>query len=105
MRLLAPGRLAVLTMDRLNDGERRRARYRLIGLISVCGSVVAAFLYFLVWKRQPWLGLAAVVGLLSGFEMVANAATKQIASLKSQNVIFGVCYAASAVVTWYVLLR
>jgi hypothetical protein len=104
MRLLAPGRVAVLTLDRLGD-NRRRSRYKVIGLISVAGSVVAALLYFLVWKREAWLGLAAVVGLLSGFEMVANAATQQVSSLKSQNIIFGIFYAASAVATWYVLLR
>ena len=104
MRLSVPGRVASLTHDRLTD-PRRRSRYQRLGIISVVGSVVAAVLYFAIWRHTAWLGLGAVIGLFSGFEMVANAATAEVSSLKLQNIVFGLLYAAAGVATWYILLR
>jgi hypothetical protein len=104
MRLSVPGRVASLTLERLTQ-PRRRSRHKTLGIISVGGSVVAAVLYFAIWRHSAWLGLGAVIGLFSGFEMVANAATQEVSTLKFQNIVFGLLYAATAVVTWYILLR
>ena len=60
---------------------------------------------FFVWRHQPWLGLAAAIGLLSGAEMVGNTSSPEPSSLKVQNILFGVLYAVAAVATWLVLLR
>ncbi|HLK31723.1 MAG TPA: hypothetical protein VKT29_01455 [Terriglobales bacterium] len=104
MRLALPERVAVLTNQRLSP-PRARSRYFKIGVASTAVSLVVAILYFIFWRQQAWLIVAAAIGLLSGVEMVGNTRSFEISSLKSQNIVFGVLYAAAAVATWLVLLR
>jgi phosphatidylserine synthase len=104
MRLAMPERLAVLTGQRMALPQTR-SRYYMIGLVSAVVSVAAGVLYFIVWRQQAWLVLAAAIGLLSGVEMVGNTRWFETPSLKSQNLVFGVLYAVAAVATWLVLLR
>ena len=104
MRLMVPGRVAVLTSERMAN-PKTRARYRWIGIASVVLSTGAAVAYFIFWRHQVWLGLAAVVGLLSGAEMMGNTSDPAPASLTRQNILFGVLYAAAAVATYFLLLR
>ena len=104
MRLAMPGRVAVLTSERM-AAAKTRARYFLIGVVSAAVSVVAAILYVILWRQQAWLALAAAIGLLSGVEMVSNSKRCEPSSLKSQNIVFGVLYAGAATATWLVLLR
>lgn len=104
MRLAMPGRVAILTSERM-AAAKTRSRYFKIGLVSAVISIVAAVLYAIFWRHQAWLALAAAIGLLSGVEMVGNTRSYDASSLKSQNLVFGVLYAAAAVTTWLVLLR
>jgi hypothetical protein len=104
MRLAMPQRVAVLTGERM-AAPQRRSRYFKIGLVSAIISILAAVLYAILWRQQAWLVLAAAIGLLSGVEMVGNTKRFDTSSLKSQNILFGVLYAAAAVATWLVLLR
>ena len=99
-----PQRVAVLTSERM-AAPQRRSRYFKIGLVSAVISIVAAILYAILWRQQAWLVLAAAIGLLSGVEMVGNTRRFDTSSLKSQNIVFGLLYAAAAVATWLVLLR
>ncbi len=103
MRLAMPERVAVLTSERM-AAPRSRARYFKIGLVSAAVSVVVAILYAILW-RQAWLALAAAIGLVSGVEMVGNTKSFETSSLKLQNILFGLLYAAAAAGTWLVLLR
>jgi phosphatidylserine synthase len=104
IRLAMPGRVAVLTSERM-AAPRTRSRYFKIGLASAVISSVAAILYAILWRQQAWLVLAAAIGLVSGVEMVGNTKWLQTSSLKSQNIVFGLLYAVAAVATWLVLLR
>jgi hypothetical protein len=104
MRLTMPARVALLTSQRMANAKTR-SRYFKIGVASVLASLAAAIAYFFVWRHQPWLGLAAAIGLLSGAEMVGNTSSPEPSRLKVQNILFGVLYAVAAVATWLVLLR
>ena len=104
MRLAMPQRVAALTSERLAVPQRR-SRYFKIGLVSAVISVAAAILYAVLWRQQAWLVLAAAIGLVSGVEMVGNTRRFQTSSLKFQNIVFGLLYAAAALATWLVLLR
>jgi phosphatidylserine synthase len=104
MRLAMPQRVAVLTNERM-AAPRTRSRYFKIGLGSAAISVVVGILYLVLWRQQAWLVLAAAIGLVSGVEMVGNTKWFEPSSLKSQNIVFGVLYAAAAVAIWLVLLR
>ena len=104
MRLAMPERVAVLTSERM-AAPRTRSRYFKIGLGSAAISVAVGILYLVLWRQQAWLVLAAAIGLVSGVEMVGNTRSFDTSSLKSQNIVFGVLYAAAAVATWLVLLR
>lgn len=104
MRLAMPERVAVLTGERMAT-PKSRSRYFKIGLASAATSVVVAVLYAILWRNQAWLAVAAAIGLLSGVEMVGNTRSFETSSLKSQNIVFGLLYAAAAVATWLVLLR
>ncbi len=104
MRLAMPQRVATLTSERM-AAPRSRSRYFKIGLVSAVISGVAAILCAILWRHETWLALAAAIGLLSGVEMVGNAKSVHTPSLKLQNILFGLLYAAAAVATWLVLLR
>ncbi len=104
MRLAMPKRVAELTSERM-AAPRSRARYFKIGLVSAGISILAAILYAVLWRREAWLALAAAIGLVSGVEMVGNTKSFETSSLKLQNILFGLLYAAAAVATWLVLLR
>ena len=104
MRLLQNRRIAAMTSARLSNAATRN-RYRLIGFASVAVSLVAAIVYYILWRQQVWLGLAAVIGLLSGAEMVGNVASPETSSLEWQNLLFGILYAIAAVATYLVLLK
>jgi hypothetical protein len=84
---------------------KTRTRYKWIGIASVVASVGAAVAFLVFWKQQAWLGLAGLVGLISGAEMVGNTNSPDPASLTRQNIIFGVLYAAAAIATFFLLLR
>ena len=104
MRLAMPERVAMLTSERM-AARRSRSRYFKIGLVSAVISILAAILYAALWRHETWLLLAAVIGLVSGVEMVGNTRSFETSSLKFQNIVFGLLYAAAAVATWLVLLR
>ena len=104
MRLGMPERVAVLTGERMAT-PKSRSRYFIIGLVSAATSVIVAVLYAVLWRKQAWLAVAGGIGVLSGVEMVGNTRSFETSSLKSQNIVFGLLYAAAAVATWLVLLR
>ncbi len=102
MRLLQTRQVAELVSVRLQD-DQKRARSRKIGMVSAAASLVLIPVY-LLYSRQAWIAMAFVVGVLTGVEMVGNAARPDPASLARQNRIFGVLYAivAVAIAAWIV---
>ncbi len=102
MRLLQTRQVAELVSVRLQD-DQKRARSRKIGMVSAAASLVLIPVYFL-YSRQAWIAMAFVVGVLTGVEMVGNAARPDPASLTRQNRIFGALYAivAVAIAAWIV---
>ncbi len=102
MRLLQTRQVAELISERMQD-VKKRARARKIGFISAVSSLVLVPVYFL-YSRQAWIVMAFVVGVLTGVEMVGNAARPDPPSLVRQNRLFGTLYAvvALAIVAWIV---
>jgi hypothetical protein len=103
VRLAQPARFAQLTSERIAD-ERRRARHRLWGWVSLIGSWVLIPVYFF-YSRQRWMLVAFCIGILTGIEMIGNARSPEESSLARQNRYFGVAYAIAAAATWFFLLR
>ncbi len=103
LRLLQTQRVAELVNERMQD-LKRRSRARMAGLGSVGGSLVLLPVYFL-WSRQAWLVIASVVGVVTGVEMIGNAARSDMPGLIAQNRVFGWLYAATAVGIFVWLVR
>jgi len=104
MRLLQNKRVALITSARLANPATRN-RYRVIGIASIVVSIAAAIVYYMFWRQQAWLGLAAAIGVLSGAEMIGNTSSPEASSLERQNILLGILYAAAAVATYVALLR
>jgi hypothetical protein len=104
MRLLQNKNLAEITSERMSK-EKSRGRYRWMGWISVIIAIGMFAAYLAVWRHTRWLVLAAVIGVVSGAEMVGNANSPDKASLERQNVMFGVAYVFVAIATYFFLLR
>jgi hypothetical protein len=103
-RLAGAGRMASVTSERLTSAHKR-ARHRLIG-VAVCAASLALLpLYATVARAQRWMPVAAAVGALSGLEFIVNSAQPDPARLRSQNLIFGLLFAASTLLVYWVLLR
>jgi hypothetical protein len=103
VRLASPRQLALVTSQRLATGSRR-TRHRQLGWLSLVGSLVLVPVY-LFYSRQRWLVVAFFIGVLTGVEMLRNSASPGEESLVRQNRLFGVVYAACAVITYFVLIR
>lgn len=104
MRLLQNKSLAEITNERMQK-EKSRGRYRVMGWASVVIAVGMFIAYFAVWRHTRWLVLAAVIGVVSGAEMIGNANSFEKPSLERQNVMFGVVYVFVAIATYFFLLR
>ncbi|HEX7961392.1 MAG TPA: hypothetical protein VF493_15830 [Terriglobales bacterium] len=104
MRLLRTEQLAVIMRDRLNK-EGARRRFRVAGIALAFGSFLTIPLYLYMWKGQNWLLIACIYGVVSAIEFVTNAATVHLSGLLTQNRIYGILYAATAVATYLVLFR
>jgi hypothetical protein len=102
LRLLKPVEIAELVGAKMQD-LKKRARARLLGIGSVAGSFVLLPVY-LLYSRRGWLIIAFMVGVLTGIEMIGNAARPEPSSLVRQNRIFGWVYAltAAGIFVWLV---
>jgi len=103
VRLARPRQFAELTSERITAASKR-ARHRLWGWVSLLGSAVLVPVY-LLYSRQRWLLVAFVIGVLAGVEMIRNSASPETESLTRQNRLFGVAYAACALLTYFFLIR
>lgn len=103
VRLASPRQLALVTSQRLAS-DPKRARHRLLGWISMLGSLVLVPIYFF-YSRQRWLIVAFAIGVLTGIEMLRNSSSPAEESLVRQNRVFGVVYAVCAVATYLFLIR
>lgn len=103
VRLAQPRQFAALTSERIAD-DRKRARHRLWGWISLLGSALLMPVYFF-YSHQRWLLVAFLIGVLTGVEMIRNSAAPEPESLTRQNRLFGVGYAACALLTYFFLIR
>ena len=102
VRLAAPRQFALLTSQRIADLKKRK-RHRLLGWISLAGSLVLIPVY-IFYSQQRWLVVAFVIGVITGIEMIVNAERPEEDSLLRQSVIFGVIYIACAVFTYFFVL-
>ena len=103
VRLASPRQLAFVTSQRLTT-DQKRSRHRLLGWISMLGSLVLVPIY-IFYSRQRWLVIAFFIGVLTGVEMLRNSASPAEESLVRQNRLFGVVYAVCAVATYLFLIR
>lgn len=103
MRLTQAKNFAQLTSERIRD-EKKRARHRMWGWVSLLGSGVLIPVYFL-YSRQRWMIVAFFIGILTGAEMIGNARSPEQESLTRQNLYFGFAYAVAAAATWFFLIR
>jgi hypothetical protein len=103
VRLVQAKNFAHITSERISD-EKRRARHRMWGWVSLIGSGVLIPVYFL-YSRQRWMMVAFFIGILTGVEMIANAKSPEPDSLARQNLYFGFAYALAAAATWFFLIR
>jgi hypothetical protein len=103
VRLTQPNTLARLVSEKISD-QRRRARHRMWGWISLLGSFILVPVYFF-YSRQRWMMVALGIGVLTGVEMIRNAQSPEAENLTRQNRVFGVAYAAAAAATWLFLIR
>jgi hypothetical protein len=103
VRLAQPVKFAQLTSERM-AGERKRARHRMWGWVSLIGSwvLIPAYLFY---SRQGWMLAAFAIGILTGMEMIGNAKSPEEQSLARQNRYFGAAYAVAAAATWFFLIH
>ncbi len=99
MRLGMPGQMAEITAERITD-EKKRARHRMWGWISLAGSLVLIPVY-IWWSQRQWIVVAFIIGIVTGIEMLGNAARPDKDSLRRQNVVFGLVYVACCVFTYF----
>jgi dipeptide/tripeptide permease len=104
VRMAAPRQFAVMTAERISD-EKKRKRHRMLGWISLVGSLALIPVYFF-YSQQRWLVVAFLIGIITGVEMITNANRPERESLITQNRIFGAAYVVCAIFTyWFVLYR
>lgn len=103
VRLTQAKNLAHITSERIRD-EKRRARHRMWGWVSLLGSGVLIPVYFF-YSRQRWMLVAFFIGILTGIEMIVNAQSPDQESLARHNLFFGIGYALAAFCTWFFLIR
>ena len=102
-RLGLPGQFAAVMEQKLSD-ERKRRRQRIWGWAIVLGSPLI-LIYGLFGPIQPWMWVAAGIGMLNGFEQILNAGYPDLASLTFLSRIFGTFHALAAVLIWVLVLR
>jgi hypothetical protein len=103
MRLAAGRHMAEMNSAKLQP-DKRRSRARWIGIAVVLGSLALIPLY--IWfKRQAWIPLASVVGVLSGAEFISNAASPLAPSLLRQNRIYGALYVVATILVYVFTMR
>ena len=103
VRLASPRSMAEMTNEKMVIPEKRR-RHRMWGWVSFWSSLGFIPIYIFLWK-QNWVLIAVVIGVLTGLEMVRNAASFEIESLTTQNRIFGAIYALACVATYFILIK
>lgn len=102
IRLASPSQFAIMTSERIAD-EKKRKRHRMLGWISLAGSLVLVPIYAF-YSQQRWLVVAFIIGVLTGIEMLANANRPEPESLMRQSRIFGAAYIACAIFTYFFVL-
>ena len=102
VRLSVPARFAEMTSERIADA-RKRGRHRMLGWISVLGSFVLVPVYYF-YSQQRWMIVAFVIGIITGFEMLANARSPEQESIRKQSIAFGVVYVVCCVFTYFFVL-
>jgi hypothetical protein len=104
VRIFRPADLAQISWKRYEQGMGRK-RYLLVGI----GYLLLAFgvlpLYYLYWRQQRWVLLAFIYSLVSAGEFILNARAGSIATLTSQNRVFGAFYAVIGIATALLLFR
>ena len=104
VRLASPRQFAIMTGERIAD-EKKRKRHRMLGWISLAGSLVLIPVY-VFYSQQRWLVVAFIIGIITGIEMIVNVEHPEQDSLMRQNRIFGAAYILCAAFTYfYVLYR
>ena len=91
-----------MTAGRIAD-EKKRGRHRLLGWISLAGSLVLIPVYSF-YSQQRWLVVAFLIGIITGWEMIANAKHPDQDSLMRQSRLFGVVYIVCAIFTYFFVL-
>jgi hypothetical protein len=102
VRLASPRQFAIMTSERIAD-EKKRKRHRMLGWISLAGSLVLVPIYAF-YSQQRWLVVAFIIGVLTGIEMLANANRPEPESLMRQSRIFGSAYIVCAIFTYFFVL-
>jgi archaellum biogenesis protein FlaJ (TadC family) len=103
VRLAGPRQFAAVTSERIAD-DKKRARHRMWGWVSIVGSAVLVPVY-LFYSQRAWIVVAFIIGIITGVEMLGNAARPDEQSLTRQNRIFGMVYGACAVFTYFFAIR
>jgi hypothetical protein len=103
VRLFTPRQFAQMTSERISD-EKKRKRHRWLGWGSILGSLVLVPVW-VFYSHARWIIVAFIIGVITGIEMVGNAAQPQEESLVRQSRIFGVLYLACAIFTYFFVLR
>lgn len=103
VRLFTPRQFAQMTCARIAD-EKKRNRHRWLGWASILGSFVLVPVW-IYYSHARWIIVAFIIGIITGIEMVGNAARPSEESLMLQSRMFGVLYLACAVFTYFFVLR
>lgn len=104
LRLAMARIVATVTLDGYDKHPRRRVRYRRLGVGSALASLAMLPVYFF-FRQQGWLLMTAILGILSGVEMVTNTSAESADSLITQNFLYGTLYLATSAAVYLVLLR
>lgn len=91
-----------MTSQRISE-EKKRKRHRWLGWLSVAGSFVLVPVY-IFYSHQRWIVVAFIIGIITGAEMVGNAAQPHQDSLTRQSRFFGVLYLACALFTYFFVI-
>lgn len=102
-RLGAARQFAAVMSDKLREA-RKRTRQRWMGLAILLASPLI-LIYGLFGHLQPWMWVAAGIGVLNGAEQVLNTAYPDRESLVYSSRVFGVFHALAVVLIWAMVLR
>jgi len=103
MRLIQPREMAEITAERVKD-EKKRSRWKLYGWLTIVGSFVLIPIYFIWSHKVVWL-VGFALGVLTGIEMIGNAASPQTDSLARQNRVYGAIYAVATVAAYFIMFH